>query len=149
MAAKRSSPKTSAAKAAGASGPAYRPDAGDDDASLFDLNSLIDVVYIRIGTHKVGVRPLNGAAYRWFLALRTAGKTESSSEMFHVAEELLDGATVAEKAALTAPQVGAVLRIAAQGIRAVEALATEIAEKNALGLDVPQATASIRPALTP
>jgi hypothetical protein len=140
-------PETPAADAAGASGPQLVTD--DEEETLFDLNTLIDVVTIRIGKHKVGVRPLNGAAYRWFLALKHAGKTESSAEMFRVAEGLLEGATDAEKAALTAPQVGAILRIAGQGIKAVEGLAKEIDEKNALGLDVPQATASTHPALTP
>jgi hypothetical protein len=140
-------PEPSAAEAAGASGPQLVTDAEAD--SLFDLESLIKVTPIRIGRHKVGVRPLNGAAYRWFVALKSAGKTEASAEMFRVAEGLLEGATDAQKASLTAEQVGAILRIGSQGIKGVEAMAKEIDEKNALGLDVPQATASTPPASTP
>jgi hypothetical protein len=138
------SPESPAGSPAGAS-------LATDDAEdgLFDLNSLVEVVDVRIGTHKVGVRPLNGAAYRWFVALKQAGKGDGSAEMFRVAEGLLVGATDDEKALLTAAQVGAILRIAGQGIKAVEAMAEEIAKKNALRPDVPQASASTPLALTP
>jgi hypothetical protein len=110
----------------------------DADDSLLDLESLVEIQYIRIRRHKVGVRPMNGAAYRWLTALKQAGKTERSAEMFEIAENLLEGATDEEKRSLTAKQVGAILRIAGEGIKAVEAIAKGIAEKNGSGLDVPQ-----------
>jgi hypothetical protein len=130
--------ESSAADAAGGSGAAGDGTAEDADESLFDLESLVEINEIRIGKHKVGVRPMSGQGWRWLTALKQAGKTERSAEMFEIAESLLDGATDEEKKRLTAKQVGMILRISATGISAVEALAKEIAEKNASGPDVPQ-----------